>query len=159
MRWMDVVIGVGKAFTSVHLSLLRLRELLYGMRGGVSFDHWIPAAVMTSFSDLIVVPSTCSRPPNLAHAAMSVGSCDSTRTSSRTRTSVSLYLRIWSEAGSVPPCPAGPAAAVSRWIPTAAANRSRKPKGEMSKKADLFGSGEMMDSSVRSSAIMAASVM
>jgi len=29
---MDVVIGVGRAFTSVHLSLLRLRELHYDMR-------------------------------------------------------------------------------------------------------------------------------
>ena len=121
------------------------------------FIHSIPAAVMISFKDLMVVPSTCSSPPNFAHAAMSVGSCDSTRTSSRTRTSVSLYLRTWSDAASKPPWP--PGAAVSRWIPTAAANRSRKPKGEMSKKADLLGSGEARDSRVRSSAIMAASVM
>jgi hypothetical protein len=36
--------------------------------------HSIPAAVITSLSDLMVIPKTCSSPPSFAHAAIKLGS-------------------------------------------------------------------------------------
>jgi hypothetical protein len=123
-------------------------------------NHSIPAAVITSRSDLIVVLKTCSNPPSFAHAAIRLGSCDSTLTSSCTLTLDPLYVNT--SCGSTSALCA--LCAASGRIPTAAANRSRKPKGEVmsrddNENADLLGSGDMTGSKVRSSAVTAASVM